>query len=110
TNDMSYVLEDKDRREEYINGYIEFLKKVRKNNPMAQILCTLGIMGEALCPAVKETVERYEKETGDVKVSYMGFHDQLPEDGYVADWHPTEKTHTKAAEKLTEEIRRIMSR
>lgn len=108
TNDMSYVLEYTDRREEYIRGYVEFLKKIRSRNPKARILCVLGIMGTALCPAVEETVQRYEKETGDNKSSVMGFTDQLPEDGYAADWHPTEKTHTKAACRLTEEIQKIM--
>lgn len=108
TNDMSYVLDKPDRREEYITGYLNFLKTVRKNNPNARILCVLGMMGEALCPAVEETVERYKKETGDTRISYMGFPDQLPEDGYVADWHPTEVTHTKAAKKLTGEIRKLM--
>jgi len=108
TNYMSYVLDKEDRREEYINGYLAFLKKVRNNNANARILCVLGIMGEALCPAVEEVVERYKTETGDMRISYMGFHDQLPEDGYVADWHPTEITHGKAAEKLTAEIKKIM--
>lgn len=108
TNDMSYVLDREDRREEYITGYHAFLKTVRKNNPKARLLCVLGIMGEALCSAVEETVERYKKETGDAEIFYMGFTDQLPEDGYVADWHPTETTHTKAAKKLTEEIERIL--
>jgi len=110
TNDMSYVLGQADRREEYIAGYTEFLKTIRKNNRDAKILCVLGIMGEALCPAVEETVERYKKETGDTNISCMGFTDQLPEDGYAADWHPTETTHTKAAVKLTEEIRQQMNR
>ena len=108
TNDMSYVLDKSDRREEYITGYLAFLKTVRKKNPTAQFLCVLGIMGEALCPAVEEVVERYKAEIGDTKITYMGFTDQLPEDGYAADWHPTEKTHTKVAGKLTEEITRIM--
>ncbi len=108
TNDMSYVLDKEDRREEYITGYLSFLHTVRKRNPDARILCVLGIMGESLCSAAEETVERYKKETKDTRISYMGFSDQLPEDGYVADWHPTEKTHTKAAKKLTEEIKRIM--
>ncbi len=107
TNDMSYVLDKEDRREEYIVGYLEFLKTVRKNNASAKILCVLGIMGEALCPAVEDVVERYIEETGDTKVYYMGFTDQLPEDGYVADWHPTETTHRKAASRLTAEIIRI---
>lgn len=65
------------------------------------------MMGEALCPAVEEVVERYKAETGDMKITYMGFADQLPEDGYAADWYPTEMTHTKAAMKLTEEIKKI---
>ncbi len=108
TNDMSYVLDNDDKREEYIAGYLAFLKTVREKNPTAQLLCVLGIMGEALCTAVEDVVERYKKETGDTRISYMGFTDQLPEDGYAADWHPTEKTHRKAAEKLTEEIKSIM--
>lgn len=108
TNDMSYVLDKDDRREEYVAGYLAFLKKVRNNNPDARLLCVLGIMGEALCPAVEEVVKCYQKETGDMEISYMGFHDQLPEDGYVADWHPTETTHRKAAVKLITEIKTIM--
>ena len=56
TNDMSYVLEYTDRREEYIRGYVEFLKKIRSRNPKARILCVLGIMGTALCPAVEAEV------------------------------------------------------
>ena len=108
TNDMSYVLDYEDRREEYICGYVEFLKTIRNHNPKAKIVCVLGIMGTALCPAVEETVQRYENETGDGNIAFMHFTDQLPEDGYAADWHPTEKTHTKAAKKLTEAIRKIM--
>ena len=108
TNDMSYVLDKPERREEYITGYIAFLHTVRKHNPCARILCVLGIMGEALCSAVEETVERYKAEAKDTRISYMGFSDQLPEDGYVADWHPTEVTHAKAAKKLTGEIRKLM--
>ena len=29
-------------------------------------------------------------------------------DGFAADWHPTEATHTKAAAALTEKIKEIM--
>ena len=108
TNDMSYVLEYEDRREEYIREYAAFLKNIRSHNPKARILCVLGIMGTMLCPAVEETVQRYESETGDGNISFMHFTDQLPEDGYAADWHPTEITHTKAARRLTEEIQKIM--
>ncbi|MDD5900830.1 MAG: cellulase family glycosylhydrolase [Lachnospiraceae bacterium] len=108
TNDNSYVQGKADRKEEYINGYVEFLKTVRKCNPNATILCTLGIMGTDLCPAVEETVARYQNETGDKNVYSMRFAAQLPSDGYAADWHPTEATHEKAATKLTAEIKKIM--
>ena len=108
TNDNSYVMGMQDRKEEYIKGYVDFLYTVRKRNPEAWILCTLGIMGTDLCPAMEEAVERYRTETGDTRISSMRFADQLPEDGYAADWHPTAVTHRKAAEKLTAEIKNIM--
>ncbi len=107
TNDSSYVLDHEDRREEYISGYVAFLKTIRKRNPQAKILCALGIMGTLLCPATEEAVERFRKETGDTGVTSMRFAEQLSEDGWTADWHPTERTHTKAAEKIVEEIKRL---
>lgn len=108
TNDSSYVKDNQERKEEYIAGYIEFLKTVRRCNPEAKILCTLGIMGTELCPSVEEAVDRYKQTTKDTNISSMRFVAQLPEDGLAADWHPTEKTHTKAAAKLADEIQRIM--
>jgi len=108
TNDSSYVMDNPERKEEYVAGYVEFLKTVRRCNPEAKILCTLGIMGTDLCPAMEAAVDRYKKATGDTNIFSMRFEAQLPEDGYAADWHPTEKTHTKAAVKLADEIKRIM--
>ena len=108
TNDHSYVKGDADKEEEYIIGYVEFLKKVRAYNPDATILCTLGIMGAELYPAVTEAVERYMAETGDVSVYAMSFEVQSASDGYAADWHPTETTHEKASHRLTAEIQNIM--
>ena len=108
TNDNSYVLGKDVRKEEYISGYVAFLKTVRKCNPNATILCTLGIMGTDLCPAVEEAARRYQKETEDVNIFTMRFTEQLESDGYVADWHPTETTHNKAAERLSAEIKKIM--
>lgn len=47
-------------------------------------------------------------ETGDAKVYTMKFDVQQSSDGYGADWHPSEATHTKAADKLTAKIKEIM--
>ncbi len=108
TNDESYTGTDETKRGEYVTGYVEFLKQVREKNPDATIFCTLGIMGDALYPSVQKAVEQYRTETGDDKVHTMRFSVQSMSDGIAADWHPSEKTHTKAAEKLTKEIQTIM--
>ena len=101
TNDMSYVLDRAERREEFIAGYVAFLERIAACNPNTRIVCTLGVMGEALCPAVEEAVSCFEKKQHlPGRISFVGLDDQLPEDGYVADWHPTETTHGKVAEKL----------
>lgn len=108
TNDDSYTLDHADRREEYRGAYVEFLKVVRKNNPDAKILCTLGVMGDRLYPMVHRAVQDYTAETGDTNIACMKFDVQRPADGYAADWHPTAVTHGKAAERLTKEIRVLM--
>lgn len=108
TNDESYTKTDAAKREEYVTGYVEFLKLVRKNNPDAKIFCTLGIMGDALYSSVEKAVEQYSTETGDTNLHTMKFAVQSSADGYAADWHPTEATHTKAADKLTNEIKTVM--
>lgn len=108
TNDNSYVCGKPDRKEEYTAEYVEFLKKVREYNPNATILCTLGIMGDDLYSAVADAVERYQTKTGDANVYSFKFDVQSYNDGFAADWHPTDATHTKASIKLTAKIREIM--
>lgn len=108
TNDETYTKTDKVKREEYVSGYVEFLKQVRKNNPEATIFCTLGIMGDGLYPSVEKAVEQYSTESGDTNVHTMKFDVQSLADGLAADWHPTETTYKKAAEKLTNEIKTVM--
>ena len=108
TNDNSYVKGQTDRKEEYIVGYVEFLKQIREYNQEASIFCTLGIMGADLYPAIQDAVSRYQEETADDKVYTMQFAMQQWSDGYAADWHPTETTNEKAAEKLAKEIKKIM--
>lgn len=108
TNDDSYTLDYPDRKEEYRMAYVGFLKKIRKNNPDAKILCTLGIMGGRLYPTLVKAVEDYKEETGDMAIDAMQFEEQKISDGYAADWHPTETTHRKAADKLIKKIQEIM--
>ncbi len=109
TNDDSYCGSDKGRQREYIDGYKAFLKVVREHNPNAHIIMSLGIMGDRLYGSVEEAYLEYTKESGDNNISVFKFTPQNgAEDGYAADWHPTVKTHDKAAAALTEEIKRVM--
>ena len=108
TNDASYTGGSLELMREYTDGYIEFLGQVRENNPDAYILCTLGIMGNTLYTDMEAAVIEFSENTGDEKVGTLLFDVQSAEDGYAADWHPTEATHAKAAEKLTEKIKEIV--
>lgn len=108
TNDNSYCRGMSDRCSEYQQEYVEFLKTIRKNNPKATIIGTLGIMGNELYPYVEAAIKQYTEETGDENVTYMMFDNQSEADGIAADWHPTEATHSKAAEKLANKIKEVM--
>lgn len=107
TNDSSYCGSDSSKQAEFKQGYIDFLKQVRSKNPNAKIVCTMGIMGGTLFPVIEEAAADYKSSTGDNEVYTMQFDVQSLSDGLAADWHPTEKTHTKAAEKLTSFLENI---
>ena len=108
TNDDSFCLEFEERRIEYCEKYVDFLKVVRKNNPDSKIVCCLGIMTERLCPYVEKTVADYTAATGDNNISTLRFTMQLPEDGLAANYHPTAATHKKAAAKLAAYLKTII--
>ena len=107
TNDDSYTKNIEERCLEYQQEYVNFLKTVRENNPDALIIGALGVMGQNLCPYVEAAIAQYSEETGDTNVTYLAFDQQSQRDGLAADWHPTETTHGKAAEKLAEKIREV---
>jgi len=108
TNDSSYCQNDTAKQTDFKKGYIEFLKQVRFNNPNAKIVCTMGIMGGTLYPVIENAVSEYKSESGDSEVYSMQFDLQSANDGFCADYHPSEKTHTKASEKLTAFLKGII--
>lgn len=108
TNDDSYCKDIKERQDDFSKAYVAFLSTVRRHNPNATILCTVGIMGERIYSAVEKAVKDYKTISKDTMIHSLMFHDQLPEDGYAVSWHPTDITHTKAALVLTEKIKELM--
>lgn len=108
TNDDSYCKEDVTRQQEFSEEYVRFLKVVREKNKRAYLVCTVGMMGERIYPAVASAVEQYQCETKDSCIEAVRLTEQIAEDGYVSDYHPTEKTHTKAAYILAMRIKERM--
>lgn len=108
TNDTSYTKNIKERIDEFTNGYYNFLEQVRSSNPKSEIICTLGAMGQELCPAVKDAVNKFKDATDDMKICTHFFEVQLESDGIGADWHPSLRTHEKMSETLINKIKEVM--
>lgn len=108
TNDDSYCAGIKEREEAYSSAYAEFLETVRKHNSNAHILAVLGLMGERLCPAMQAAVSLYQEKTGDQNIDTFCLKEQAEEDGRVSSYHPTERSHAKAAEALVAKIKSVM--
>ena len=108
TNDNSYCGSNESRKAEYVEGYVDFLKDIRAKNPNATIFCTLGIMGQELFPQIEEAVAQYTAETNDTNITSFEFDVQQVSDTICVDWHPSEKTHQKAANALTDYINYVM--
>ncbi len=107
TNDSSYTKGLPERVNAFKKAYGSFLRHIREKNPDSYIICTLGMMGNALgntlFPAVEETV----RETGDKKIFSLELDEQLASDGIGCENHPNAVTHRKAAEKLAKKISAI---
>lgn len=109
TNDCSWCKDIQERRNDYRDKYMEFLKYIRENNSGAQILCMLGTMDRRLMKELEEAVRIFSGRTQDEKVHFLSLPSQNPEDGYGSDWHPSALTQRKTAELVISEVKRIMN-
>lgn len=109
TNDDSFCQDHADRQEEFTSSYQKFLKELRKKNPGSTLLCVYGIMNQRLYPCIEKAVAAYKKDTNDENIYSMKFDMHTEKDGYVVDFHPSFKTHSKSAWKLVTKIREIMN-
>jgi len=110
TNDSSYCGTNKDKMSEYGKAYAEFIKQVRKCNPDAYIICTLGTMGGTeLYPYIEGAVSDYQKASGDKNIMcYQSAVQDMQNDGLGSDWHPSETTQKKSAAVLTDKICQVL--
>lgn len=108
TNDVSYTKDIKERIDLFTDGYYNFLEQIRNSNPNVEIICTLGAMGQELCPAVEAVVAKFKSATGDMKIHTHFYEVQLESDGIGSDWHPSAKTHEKMSKTLITKIEEVM--
>ena len=110
TNDSSYCGQDEEKMNEYRTEYAKFLETVRKCNPDAYIICTLGTMGcTELYPYIEGAVSDYQKASGDKNImSYQSAVQDMQNDGLGSDWHPSEVTHKKSAAVLSDKICQVL--
>ncbi|MDO4864514.1 MAG: GDSL-type esterase/lipase family protein [Ruminococcus sp.] len=103
TNDNSFCTFHNEAYREFEDEYLAFLQTVRRNNPRAHIVCSLGIMLTEPLPYIENAVRRL----GDDRVSVFRFTTQDGLLGYGSNWHPSEDTQHRAGEELAEYIRSL---
>ena len=104
TNDKDFTRGIKERTDAFKDTYVKFISDIRNVNPNSYILCTLGAMGQELCPQVEAAVS----ELNDEKISFMPFDIQLETDGIGAEMHPNKVTHRKMADKLIQKVCKLV--
>lgn len=108
TNDATYTKGIEERIDAFVGEYYKLLKQVRNCNPNAEIICTLGAMGDELCPAVETAATTFKTETNDDKIHTQFFEVQLESDGIGSDSHPSLKTQHKMAKILISKVKDVM--
>lgn len=104
TNDQSWTKTDIHRQQEFGRAFYEMLEMIRSSNPLAHIVCAYGVMGDVLCEEEKRQIKRFSEEHDD-NIAYIPLPlQQENEDGIGVDWHPSEKTHEKMSDILSEYI------
>lgn len=107
TNDINYVAKEPETRgQEFIAGYVDFLKMLRGYNPDAYLICTMGTMGgPEIYDLIEQAVKDYSEETGDTRVtSYLSVTQNIQVDGIGSDWHPSAITQQNSAYVLADKI------
>lgn len=85
-----------------------FLIKIRRYNPKAQIVWAYGMYGIPMLPAIYRGVDSYCKHTGDKKVSVF----QMPnttDETTGSRYHPGVTAHERAAKDLSEYLKQFLS-
>jgi lysophospholipase L1-like esterase len=111
TNDLTYVGVDEGRTAEFVEGYTEFLDKIRELNPDSYIICTVGTMWGAgvLYPSIEKAIADHANRMGDERItSYLSDPINTKTDTTVANGHPDAEGHRKIAKQLVDVVRQAL--
>lgn len=109
TNDNSYTGSNEELRDDFKDAYYDFLGVVRRNNPNAYIICTMGIMGAQLMPMIELAAADFSADNDDDRIFTMKFDYQNEDNGYGGDSHPTVASHQDAADQLTAYLKSLLA-
>ncbi|ORX65059.1 hypothetical protein BCR32DRAFT_272858 [Anaeromyces robustus] len=116
TNDAAYInsVPDNDKREEekinFTNYYKDFIGQVRSIHSKAEILCTLGAMGQDLYQEIEVAVDNYLKENNDNKVNVFPLNLQdIEKNGVGILFHPNALSQVDIANEIIEKIETLYS-
>ena len=104
TNDNSFCTFHNEAYREFEDRYLDFLRVVRRCNPNALIVCSLGVMLTEPLPYIENAVRRL----GDDRVSVFRYTTQDGQLGYGSNWHPSEDTQRRAGEELAAYVRSMI--
>ena len=91
----------------FSRGVTEFLKKLRKYNPEAQLVWAYGMLGSLMMPYIRQGIYDYQAETKDEKVSFVLLPDTT-EETIGARSHPGQKSHERAAKVLSAYLKALL--
>ncbi|GIQ69147.1 GDSL family lipase [Xylanibacillus composti] len=103
--DGTYHAEDVQAFEDAV---VQFLRKLRRCNPQAQIVWAYGMLGIPMMPAIYRAVDAYRKQTGDRNVTVFQLPDTTAET-IGARTHPGRLAHERAARDLSAYIRGLLN-
>lgn len=99
---------DSDGVKRFKTAVKDFLKKLRKFNPKAEIVWAYGMLGTGFLGYINEAVSDYKAKTGDNKVSVLIL-PEVREETVGSRQHPGAENHREAADVLTKYIKKILS-
>jgi hypothetical protein len=94
----------------FVAAYVELLERIRRNSPLAQVLCTIGPMlaGQDLEKAESSIAKAVaaRRARGDQRVE--AYRMTTVNENPGCDWHPSVATHARIAEELKQPVQKAL--